>query len=99
MSPLGDFRRVASQATTDGLTGLANRRSFDEELVLEWRRADRVGDSLAFVLIDLDDFKKVNDGLWAPGRRRGPARGRRDSGCPGPPGRLSPAGTAARSSR
>ena len=61
MRLLGDFRRVASQATTDSLTGLANRRTLDEELVLEWRRADRVGDSLAFVLLDLDDFKQVND--------------------------------------
>jgi len=59
---LGDFRRVASQATLDSLTGLANRRTLDEELVLEWRRAHRVGDSLAFVLLDLDDFKTVNDG-------------------------------------
>jgi diguanylate cyclase (GGDEF)-like protein len=58
---LGDFRRVASQATTDSLTGLANRRSFDEELALEWRRSHRIGDSLALVLLDLDDFKKVND--------------------------------------
>ena len=58
---LGDFRRVASQATTDSLTGLANRRTLDEELALEWRRADRVGDSLGFVLLDLDDFKSVND--------------------------------------
>jgi len=58
---LGDFRRVASQAATDSLTGLANRRSFDEELVLEWRRAHRIGDSLALVLLDLDDFKQVND--------------------------------------
>jgi diguanylate cyclase (GGDEF)-like protein len=58
---LGDFRRVASQAATDGLTGLANRRSFDDELALEWRRAERVGDSLALVLADLDDFKSVND--------------------------------------
>jgi diguanylate cyclase (GGDEF)-like protein len=61
LNTLGDFRRVASQAATDGLTGLANRRSFDDELALEWRRAERVGDSLALLLIDLDDFKSVND--------------------------------------
>jgi diguanylate cyclase (GGDEF)-like protein len=57
----GDFRRVASQAATDGLTGLANRRSFDDELALEWRRAERVGDSLALIFADLDNFKSVND--------------------------------------
>jgi len=61
LNALGDFRRVASQAATDGLTGLANRRSFDDELALEWRRAERVGDSLALVLIDLDNFKSIND--------------------------------------
>jgi diguanylate cyclase (GGDEF)-like protein len=61
LNALGDFRRVASQAVTDGLTGLANRRSFDDELALEWRRAERVGDSLALLLLDLDDFKRVND--------------------------------------
>jgi diguanylate cyclase (GGDEF)-like protein len=58
---LSDFRRVASQAKTDSLTGLANRRSFDEELVLEWRRSDRIGGTLALILVDIDDFKKVND--------------------------------------
>src|SRR5262245_42065252 len=63
---LGDFRRVASQAATDSLTGLANRRTLDEELALEWRRAHRVGESLAFVLLDLDDFKAVNDGHGHP---------------------------------
>ena len=62
LNTVGDFRRVASQAATDGLTGLANRRSFDDELALEWRRAERVGDSLALLLIDLDDFKSINDG-------------------------------------
>jgi diguanylate cyclase (GGDEF)-like protein len=58
---LSDFRRVASQATTDSLTGLANRWTFDEELALEWRRAERVGDPLALILLDLDNFKTVND--------------------------------------
>jgi diguanylate cyclase (GGDEF)-like protein len=62
LNALGDFRRVASQAATDSLTGLANRRSFDDELALEWRRADRIGDSLALVLVDLDNFKNINDG-------------------------------------
>jgi len=61
LNTLGDFRRVASQAATDSLTGLANRRSFDDELALEWRRAERVGDTLALILIDLDNFKSVND--------------------------------------
>jgi diguanylate cyclase (GGDEF)-like protein len=58
---LGDFRRVASQATTDSLTGLANRWTFDEELALEWRRAERVGDPLALILLDIDNFKTIND--------------------------------------
>ncbi len=58
---LGDFRHVASQAVTDPLTGLANRRSFDEELALEWRRAGRVGSGLALILADVDNFKNVND--------------------------------------
>lgn len=58
---LGDFRRVASQAKTDSLTGLANRWAFDEELALEWRRSERVGDPLGLVLFDIDDFKAVND--------------------------------------
>ncbi len=58
---LGDFRRIASQAATDSLTGLGNRWTFDEELALEWRRAERVGDPLALILADIDDFKAIND--------------------------------------
>jgi diguanylate cyclase (GGDEF)-like protein len=58
---LGDFSRVASQATTDGLTGIGNRRAFDEELSLEWRRSQRIGTPLALILADLDNFKTIND--------------------------------------
>jgi len=58
---LGEFRRAVSQAATDSLTGLANRWSFDEELALEWRRAHRIGEPLSLVLLDLDNFKQVND--------------------------------------
>jgi diguanylate cyclase (GGDEF)-like protein len=54
-------RAVEQQAITDDLTGLANRRRFSESLGLEVSRAERFGGSLALVLADLDDFKRVND--------------------------------------
>ncbi|MBP0650214.1 diguanylate cyclase, partial [Mycobacterium tuberculosis] len=53
--------RLASEALTDPLTGLANRRRFDEALVNEWRRAARNGRSLALLFIDADRFKAFND--------------------------------------
>ncbi len=52
---------VQRQAVTDELTGLANRRSFQETLEAELRRAERFGNSLALIFADLDDFKRVND--------------------------------------
>ena len=48
-------------ANTDGLTGLANRRVFDEMLVRELARADRTGEPLSLLVLDVDHFKKVND--------------------------------------
>jgi diguanylate cyclase (GGDEF)-like protein len=54
-------RAVEQQAITDDLTGLANRRRFGESLSLEVSRAERFGGTLALVLADLDDFKRVND--------------------------------------
>jgi diguanylate cyclase (GGDEF)-like protein len=48
-------------ATTDGLTGLSNRRKFDRELDLEWRRAARSHESVALLMIDADRFKAYND--------------------------------------
>lgn len=48
-------------AITDALTGLRNRRKFDQALELEWRRAERSGTPLALLMIDADDFKSYND--------------------------------------
>ncbi|MFM8330673.1 MAG: diguanylate cyclase domain-containing protein [Candidatus Methylumidiphilus sp.] len=45
----------------DGLTGIPNRRAFDEQLGLEWRRASRTGDRLGLLMVDVDLFKGYND--------------------------------------
>ena len=56
-------KRLEELAITDGLTGLSNRRRFDDALLSEWRRAQRYGDHFALLLVDLDHFKEVNDRL------------------------------------
>jgi diguanylate cyclase (GGDEF)-like protein len=48
-------------ATSDGLTGIANRRSFDETLDAEWLRANRDGTELSLLMLDVDWFKGFND--------------------------------------
>jgi len=48
-------------AESDGLTGIANRRTFDDRLRLEWLRAQREGLPLSLALIDVDFFKRFND--------------------------------------
>lgn len=48
-------------ATTDGLSGLMNRRTFDEVLERELRRSERGQVPVALLLIDLDHFKTIND--------------------------------------
>lgn len=48
-------------ASRDGLTGVANRRSFDEKLAMEWHRAAREGQPLSLLLTDVDYFKRYND--------------------------------------
>ncbi|HSY27627.1 MAG TPA: sensor domain-containing diguanylate cyclase [Burkholderiaceae bacterium] len=48
-------------ANHDGLTGIANRRSFDETLKLEWRRTMRDLQPLSLLMVDVDHFKKYND--------------------------------------
>ena len=53
--------KLATLSATDGLTGLANRRRFDEVLASEWSRATRSQQPLAVIMIDVDHFKKYND--------------------------------------
>lgn len=45
----------------DGLTGLGNRRYFDEYLDTEWRHALRAGEPISLLMIDIDHFKQYND--------------------------------------
>ena len=52
---------LRAQARTDGLTGLPNRRAFDEALAREAQRAPRGGGGFALLLLDLNGFKAVND--------------------------------------
>gem|GEM_PF-6187157 len=52
---------LATQARTDPLTGLANRRAFDERLAEEAERANRHTRALSVMLVDVDHFKTIND--------------------------------------
>lgn len=53
--------RLSALARTDALTGLANRRGFDEALEREWHRARREETPLSLLLVDADRFKPFND--------------------------------------
>ena len=55
------LRREQLAAVTDSLTGLLNRRGFDERLREEISRAQRTGVPLSIVLLDCDDLKRIND--------------------------------------
>jgi diguanylate cyclase (GGDEF)-like protein len=57
----GAYARARSEALIDGLTGLGNHRSFQEEMARQWSHASRHGRPLALVLLDLDEFKQIND--------------------------------------
>jgi len=53
--------QLALLASTDGLTGLNNRRRFDEAVASEWRRSQRMKTPVALLMIDADHFKAYND--------------------------------------
>jgi diguanylate cyclase (GGDEF)-like protein len=58
-----ELRRLS---TVDALTGVANRRRFDEALEHEWSRARRAGEPLALLMLDVDHFKLFNDRYGHP---------------------------------
>jgi diguanylate cyclase (GGDEF)-like protein len=53
--------RLKELASLDGLTGIGNRRAFDERFSAEWNRAVLQRNSIAIAIIDLDNFKQFND--------------------------------------
>ncbi len=60
--------RLEALSAQDPLTGVGNRRMFDEVLEREWRRAQRSGQPLSLLMVDIDSFKPYND---AYGHKRG----------------------------
>jgi len=62
------FEKIQRQATTDGLTGLANHKTFYEILEKELWRSRRYGGQISLIMVDIDNLKKIND---AYGHRAG----------------------------
>jgi diguanylate cyclase (GGDEF)-like protein len=58
--------RLSEFAFTDGLTGIANRRAFDEAIEREWSRLQRIGGTMAIAIFDIDHFKAFNDRYGHP---------------------------------
>ncbi|HVX40341.1 MAG TPA: sensor domain-containing diguanylate cyclase [Gemmatimonadaceae bacterium] len=58
-----EIEEVSIRARTDPLTGLANRRHFDEQLRRVVAETDRFGGSCSLIMVDLDHFKSINDRL------------------------------------
>jgi diguanylate cyclase (GGDEF)-like protein len=56
-----EIEEVSQRARTDALTGLANRRSFDEQLRRVLAETDRFGGTSSLIIVDIDLFKNVND--------------------------------------
>ena len=58
---------LRAMVLVDALTGVANRRAFDERFDAEWRRCGRTGLPVALILVDIDHFKLYNDHYGHPG--------------------------------
>jgi diguanylate cyclase (GGDEF)-like protein len=57
----GAYDQARSEALLDGLTSLGNHRAFQEEVERQWSTASRYNRPLSLVLLDLDEFKQIND--------------------------------------
>ena len=55
------LRKARSEATTDALTGLSNHRAFHDRIKEEMSRAQESGHPVGLIMVDIDDFKRVND--------------------------------------
>jgi diguanylate cyclase (GGDEF)-like protein len=56
-----EVRKLESNALLDGLTGIGNHRAYKQALLREISRAERYGEALTLAILDIDDFKTVND--------------------------------------
>ena len=54
-------KKLQRMTTIDGLTGIGNRRSFDDFAVREWRRCIRMKKPMSLIMLDVDHFKQYND--------------------------------------
>ncbi|MGR4042557.1 diguanylate cyclase [Pseudomonas sp. JDS08PS003] len=65
ISDISDLKRVEEElralSVTDSLTGIHNRRYFQEQLQNEMQRLERVGGDMAVIMLDIDHFKRIND--------------------------------------
>jgi len=61
LSNRAEVKRLEALSVTDGLTGIANRRYFDDFILAEWRRAQREGGNVGMIMVDIDHFKAFND--------------------------------------
>jgi len=61
LKQIAETRKLASLSMTDGLTGIANRRYFNDVFLAEWRRACREKGSMGLIMMDIDYFKAFND--------------------------------------